>query len=200
MIFLVGFMGSGKSTVGPELARRLNCSFLDLDDRIIEAAGCPIAEIFDRLGEAAFREIEHRELARLLDEQGTGETPASTGEVPAASAGAARLSGFPPGAGEQTSRSRSQAGVVALGGGAFAEERNVALLEARGAATVWLDAPADVLLQRCAQHGADRPLARDAGRFFRLHRERLPFYARARVRVNAAAPVENVVEEILRAV
>jgi shikimate kinase len=59
-------MGSGKSTVGPLLARRLGWKFLDVDDVIEAEAGIPIAEIFARHGEAAFRDCEHATIARLL--------------------------------------------------------------------------------------------------------------------------------------
>lgn len=64
-IVLTGFMGSGKSTVGPLLARRLGWSFIDVDDAIEAEAGCAIAEIFARHGEAVFREREHATIARL---------------------------------------------------------------------------------------------------------------------------------------
>jgi shikimate kinase len=55
-------MGSGKSTVGRILARRLGYRFEDLDARIEREAGRPIREIFHREGEEAFRELEHRAL------------------------------------------------------------------------------------------------------------------------------------------
>ena len=51
-------MGSGKSTVGSLLARLLNCEFEDLDETIVAKEGQSINEIFNRLGESAFREIE----------------------------------------------------------------------------------------------------------------------------------------------
>lgn len=57
-IVLVGFMGSGKSTVGPVLARRLGWDFLDLDRRIEEKNGMTVAALFRERGEAAFREQE----------------------------------------------------------------------------------------------------------------------------------------------
>ncbi len=57
-IVLVGFMGSGKSTVGRLLARQLGWGFLDMDERIEERAGRRIAEIFKDRGEAAFRQEE----------------------------------------------------------------------------------------------------------------------------------------------
>lgn len=57
-IFLVGFMGSGKTTVGRLLAERLGFGFVDLDEEICRRAGKAITEIFDREGEAAFRRLE----------------------------------------------------------------------------------------------------------------------------------------------
>jgi shikimate kinase len=57
-VFLVGFMGSGKSTVGPLLAHKLSRQFLDLDDVIGTRTGKSIAEIFSESGEAAFRRFE----------------------------------------------------------------------------------------------------------------------------------------------
>ncbi|MGA3262753.1 MAG: shikimate kinase [Terracidiphilus sp.] len=64
-IVLTGFMGSGKTTVGPLLAARLGWSFLDVDDVIEAEAGTTIAEIFAHHGEAAFRDREHTTIARL---------------------------------------------------------------------------------------------------------------------------------------
>ncbi len=57
-IVLIGFMGSGKTTVGKLLARKLNMSFFDIDDMIREAAGESIGDIFRYRGEAVFRELE----------------------------------------------------------------------------------------------------------------------------------------------
>jgi shikimate kinase len=66
MLCLAGFMGSGKTTVGTLLARQLAWRFVDLDDRIEEAAGLRIPEIFERLGEPAFRQIEADQLRAAL--------------------------------------------------------------------------------------------------------------------------------------
>jgi shikimate kinase len=57
-IYLVGFMGSGKSTIGRALARHMGWSFFDSDDEIESAEQMPISEIFDTRGEAEFRRIE----------------------------------------------------------------------------------------------------------------------------------------------
>ena len=67
-IVLTGFMGSGKSTVGPLLASRLGWRFLDVDDVIEAEAAATIAELFARYGEAAFRDREHAAIARLASE------------------------------------------------------------------------------------------------------------------------------------
>jgi len=67
-LVLVGLMGAGKSTVGRRLAQRLNLRFVDADDEIEAAAGMTIPEIFERYGEAHFRDGERRVIRRLLSE------------------------------------------------------------------------------------------------------------------------------------
>ncbi|MBH5370436.1 shikimate kinase [Bradyrhizobium glycinis] len=67
-IVLVGMMGVGKSTIGRRLAARLKLPFVDADTEIEAAAGMTIPEIFERYGEAHFREGEARVIARLLDD------------------------------------------------------------------------------------------------------------------------------------
>jgi shikimate kinase len=57
-IYLTGFMGSGKSTVGPRLAKRLGYEFIDLDEAVEKAAGKPVQTIFVDEGEPEFRRIE----------------------------------------------------------------------------------------------------------------------------------------------
>ena len=65
-IVLVGLMGVGKSTVGRRLAKKLKMKFVDADEEIERAAGMKIADIFDRHGEAQFRDGERRVIARLV--------------------------------------------------------------------------------------------------------------------------------------
>jgi shikimate kinase len=66
-IVLVGLMGAGKSCIGRRLAARLGLAFIDADREIEQAAGCSIPEIFERHGEAAFRDGERRVILRLLE-------------------------------------------------------------------------------------------------------------------------------------
>lgn len=72
MVALLGLRGAGKSSVGPGLARALGCDFVELDDRIEEAAGLPLAEIFSLHGERYYRELEARCLGELLDGKARG--------------------------------------------------------------------------------------------------------------------------------
>lgn len=64
-IFLCGFMGCGKSTVGRELAKLLNCNFIDMDIYIEEKEKMPIPEIFSNHGEPYFRSLEAEAIIEL---------------------------------------------------------------------------------------------------------------------------------------
>lgn len=75
IIALAGFMGSGKTTVGSLLASQLAWRFVDLDARIEEAAGLRITEIFERLGEPTFRQIEREQLLQALGESAEQAAP-----------------------------------------------------------------------------------------------------------------------------
>jgi len=68
-IILLGYMGSGKTTVGKQLAKKLYTSFYDLDHYIESKEEATIAEIFDTKGEIYFRKIEHKYLKEFLAEK-----------------------------------------------------------------------------------------------------------------------------------
>jgi shikimate kinase len=92
-VYLTGFMGTGKSVVGKDLARRLRRRFVDLDAHIEKASGKSVAELFEKRGEKAFRRLERSALQRTAKKSGL---------------------------------------VVALGGGALMDKRNLALVEKNG--------------------------------------------------------------------
>jgi shikimate kinase len=169
MVSLTGFMGSGKSTVGRMLAAQLAWHFADLDEEIENESRLSISQIFAQKGESVFRDIEHESLARILG---------------SASARNVRM-------------------VLSLGGGTFAQPRNAALLREFGgpqrgvsSVVIWLDCPAEDLLQRCVLMG-DRPLFRDEASFRKLYEERLPYYRQADYRVESGGEPMRVVEQIL---
>jgi shikimate kinase len=91
-VLLIGFMGSGKTSVGREVARRLGWRFVDFDDAIVAQEGRPVAEIFSERGEAHFRALEEEMGARLLGER---RVVLASGGGWAAAPG--RLASVPPG-------------------------------------------------------------------------------------------------------
>ena len=147
-IFLVGFMGAGKTSVGLALARYLNWAFEDLDERIERLERRSVPEIFRDSGESEFRRAEHAAVRSVLAEL---------------EGGAVR--------------------VVALGGGAFVQENNAALLKAAGVPTVFLDAPVEELWQRCSKQaveaGTERPLLGTINQFRDLFEARRKHYLQA---------------------
>jgi shikimate kinase len=76
-VAIVGYMGSGKTTIGRVLARSLGWDFVDLDREISHTAGRTVPEIFELSGEEEFRELEHRALLAALD--GTPERVVACG-------------------------------------------------------------------------------------------------------------------------
>lgn len=149
-LYLVGFMGCGKTTIGTLLADELGWSFANLDDDIEAAAHLTITAIFERQGEEAFRQMEHEALeARIRRVQ------------------------------------RGQPMVLSLGGGAFAQPRNVTLIADNGI-SIWLDCPFERIQARIAGQ-EHRPLARDPVQFEALYHARKPFYAQADFRVEVVS-------------
>ena len=82
MIFLTGFMGSGKTTVGLDLARRMGVPFVDLDTVIARRSGASIPKIFSCAGEQAFRSLEDSALQELAAEGGPSCIVATGGGLP----------------------------------------------------------------------------------------------------------------------
>ena len=69
-VFLIGYMGCGKTTLGEVLARQMQCRFIDLDEYIEARQAMSIVKIFDEMGESRFRELETealREVAAMTD-------------------------------------------------------------------------------------------------------------------------------------
>ena len=67
ILVLLGYMGSGKSTIGKEMAERLNCPFYDLDDLIEDELECSISEIFETKGAIFFRKKESELLQKTIE-------------------------------------------------------------------------------------------------------------------------------------
>lgn len=156
-IYLVGFMGSGKSTLGRLLAHEIGWNFLDLDAEIEKAQNASISEIFETQGEPEFRRLEAEAIRGCVRRV-----------------------------------ERGQPAVLALGGGAFVQPDNYALLEHNGV-SVWLDCPFEIIASRVRLDG-QRPLARDLDSLRKLFDERRKSYQLAdyHLAVCPGEPAENL--------
>jgi shikimate kinase len=70
-IFLIGFMGTGKSTVSEKLHQMMQMELVDMDERIVQREGMPISQIFEKSGETYFRDVETQVLVELKNEGNT---------------------------------------------------------------------------------------------------------------------------------
>ena len=166
-IILIGYMASGKSLIGRELAEILNFEFLDLDAFIEEKEQKTIQEIFLENGEIFFRKIENRYLKEVL---------ASKNDV-----------------------------VLSLGGGTPCFTNNLELItEDEAVQSFFLNVPVNELAKRLLQDKANRPLVQyvtnknEMLEFVGKHLfERLPFYNKAKFKIEANKAKEDVVEAII---
>jgi len=90
--------------------------------------------------------------------------------------------------------------VIAVGGGAFAQAENVALLAEAPVTTVFLDGPAEELFRRCQQEQTERPLRRDLEQFRQLYESRRPHYMKAKWRIKTGGKdIEAAAAEVATA-
>ncbi len=158
MIILIGLPGSGKSTVGRQLARRLSASFVDSDHVIEQRLGCSIREFFEREGEQAFRDVEERVIADLMASPHAGLIVPSDGEViesrdTHSSSEAAQPT---PSAATQPTSIPAALQVLSTGGGSVLREANRLALRAGGRVVYLRSSPED--LYRRLRHDQNRPL------------------------------------------
>ena len=155
-LYLVGFMGAGKSSVARALGRRIGWRPEDIDERIEKREGKRVSAIFAQQGELYFRHIERAVLHDLLPERHV---------------------------------------IVATGGGTFVDGENRAVMLA-DAPVAWLDLPLARVIDRVPPDGR-RPLAADRAQMEMLYERRRAAYSEAHVRIDAARPMQEVVERLL---
>lgn len=161
-IVLTGFMGAGKSTIGPLLARRLHWEFADVDSVIELRTGKRIAQIFAQQGEATFRAMEADAIRDCCNREDL---------------------------------------VLALGGGAIETESTRDLLaDDESACVVFLDAPLDILVERCLtqENAAERPVLADREKLLLRFNRRLVHYRTSDITIaTSELSPDGVVDRIL---
>jgi shikimate kinase len=172
-LILTGFMATGKSVVGPLVARRLGWRFIDTDAIIVAREHRPIATIFSEDGEPRFRALERQVVSDLAAER--RRCPQCRGALPA---------------------------VIATGGGAMVDESNSAALRRTGV-VICLSARPEVVAARVARARARRPKLMEGGRplgerIRELMAERAGAYSHAHASVDTSdIPVDAVVERVI---
>jgi shikimate kinase len=160
-LILTGFMATGKTSVGPRVARRLGWEFVDVDALIVAQAGKPIAQIFADHGEAHFRRLEREVVAHLTGDR--RRCPQCHGPHPK---------------------------VISTGGGVLLDESNCAALK-RAGVIVCLTARPEVVAARVERSGTRRPKLTEGGkstlaRIKELMDERVDAYARADIQIDTS--------------
>jgi len=178
LIFLVGFMGSGKSHEGMLLAKHTGLPFVDLDTWIEEKESKSIAEIFRTSGEAYFRECESKSLREMKN---------------VFSASDIALIG-----------SNQISGIVSTGGGAPCFHENMEWMNAHGI-TIWLNPALSVLVERLRKEQEKRPLVasfneKELSDFVATKlEERRRFYSRAAIEIKEEIDIALLTEKIKHA-
>ena len=162
ILFLIGFMGSGKSWLSKRLSEQEGIPRYDLDEEIEREQGVSIGDYFSLHGEDAFRRTERDVLERLCER-------------------------IQQSAGPESLRTGRPFAIVSTGGGTPCFGDNMEWMNANGT-TVWIDTPKEILLDRLKRGREHRPLIRELDdpsleAFVEdLSLRRRPFYAKAQVR------------------
>jgi shikimate kinase len=171
-LIITGFMATGKSAVGPLVARRLGWTFVDSDAVIVARAKKPVAKIFADDGEERFRKFEREVIAHLSGDR--RRCPQCHGSYPE---------------------------VISTGGGALVDESNCSALQSAGV-IICLMARPEVVAARIERSKTKRPKLTESGkstleRVKELMTERADAYARADVRIDTSDLTADQVADLV---
>lgn len=175
VIFLIGFMGSGKSHEGRLLSEQTGLPFIDLDDWIQQQEGRSITEIFKTDGEVYFRNYEAAQLQLAC---------ASFSDNSSVLIGGYRFKG-----------------IVATGGGTPCFHGNMEWMNAHGF-TIWLNLSTGVLAERLKCEKAKRPLIAKineeelTGFIEKKIEERKPYYSKANIEIVESIGVDSLIQKL----
>jgi shikimate kinase len=163
IVFLIGFMGSGKSFYAKGLSEYLHVPFVDLDQFIEEEQAISISEIFEKMGESAFRTIESIAIKQVYKDLVDRTT--------------------------ETQQKNDILGVISCGGGTPCFNGNMDWMNEHGL-TVWINPAEEIIWERLIKEPKTRPLVasltEDALKEF-IHQkllERKPYYEKAQSVIN----------------
>ena len=176
-VFLIGFMGSGKTTVGRMLARILGRTFLDTDEMIVQDQQMPITQIFEKYGEPYFRDLETGLLRKLeKDLQETGRQEKTIRET-----GREETGRQEPDLQEAGMQETDPSGYgISVGGGLPLREENRVIMKRIGI-VIYLKASPDTLVERL-KGDTSRPLLQGGNmreKILSLMEKRDSFYTQA---------------------
>ncbi|MEG1583932.1 MAG: shikimate kinase [Anaerovorax sp.] len=151
-IFLIGYMGCGKTTVGKELSKLMGYSHVDMDAEIETIEGMPVSKIFMRFGEHEFRNKEAELLDKLCNvTSGIHLMTGGEGAVKKMLNRASLYADF-----EKVGNSKDTAAVISCGGGIILDDLNCTVLKKE--CTVFLEGSLPLLFSRI-KSDSNRPLA-----------------------------------------
>lgn len=179
IVFLIGFMGSGKSFYAKGLSGFLHIPFVDLDQFIEKEHGMTISEIFEKMGEPSFRQLESSAIKQVYADIITG-TP-------------------------ESQKKNDILGIISCGGGTPCFNENMEWMNLHGL-TVWINPPEDIIVERLVKEKTTRPLlaslSASALRNF-IHEkmvERKPYYEKAKSMIsNPNIPIDEFINTIQHA-
>jgi shikimate kinase len=175
VIFLIGFMGSGKSHEGRLLSKKSGLPFIDLDEWIQQQEGRSITEIFNTEGEVYFRNYEAEQL-QLACASFANDVSIQIGEI--------RFKG-----------------IVATGGGTPCFHGNMEWMNRHGV-TIWLNFPIEVLVERLKWAKVKRPLIAEIkdeelmGFIEMKIADRKPYYSKASIEIVECVDVDSLIQKI----
>lgn len=195
-IFLIGYMGSGKTTVSTILSSRTGTAWIDMDQEIEKAEGMPIRTIFIKYGEHEFRNKESELLDKLCHV--TGAIDLMAGEATGERKVLDKVSKY------QTFADRKEDLIISCGGGVILDDLNRQILNRQY--TIFLEASPETLFER-VNGDTNRPFAfmdivdeeERKQKFLDLYKKREPLYREAAfvtIRTDGKSP-EEIVGEII---
>jgi shikimate kinase len=176
IVFLIGFMGSGKSFYAKGLSEFLHVPFVDLDQFIEEKQDMPITEIFEKKGESGFRSLESVAIKQVYADLLTKTT--------------------------ETQRKNDILGIISCGGGTPCFNENMEWMNQHGL-TVWINPTEELILDRLMKEKKTRPLVaslpEDALKGF-IHQklvERKPYYEKAQAVISQS---DTTIDEFINTI